>query len=143
MVIPPAGADDGMLADVGWLLVCVPDPVADVAALDRPGVNVGGSGANAPSMHSSAQKAKKNGKTRVIALCRRGWWSSSPYSSSKDAPSAVLLIVESEACVLAVGWSKQSKRVYLEMCVVRLELLAFPRGLDAILMPNAEEGKVD
>ena len=62
MVIPPAAADEGMLtldADA-----CVDEAWFD----DRPGVNVGGSGAKAPSMHRSAQKASMRGSGRNMAM---------------------------------------------------------------------------
>lgn len=65
MVIPPAGADDGMLTEVGDAEACAPVPEAG-AEVERPGVNEGGSGAKAPSMQRSAQRAKKKGRMRVM-----------------------------------------------------------------------------
>lgn len=81
---PPTGADDGMLIDDAVFEAC-PD-VADVAVV-RPGVNVGGSGANAPSMQRSAQSAYKTGSKRVMVVCEEAaaeakkgvsmpWWCS-------------------------------------------------------------------
>lgn len=61
MVIPPAGADDGMLTDVAVALPCAFDEAA------RLGVTEGGSGAKAPSMQRSAQSARKKGSTRIMA----------------------------------------------------------------------------
>ena len=59
IVILPAGADDGMLIEVGV-------PVATVD--ESPGVTEGGSGANASSMQRSAQSARTTGRMRVMAL---------------------------------------------------------------------------
>lgn len=76
MVIPPAGADEGMLmldADA-----CVDEAWFD----DRPGVNVGGSGAKAPSMHKSAQKASMRGSGRNMAMAYV--WLADPTSNQRS-----------------------------------------------------------